>query len=81
MPPDTQASLASAGWSAKLEAVSNKQLVADLLVRLPHDVSLQTIAKEVGFMAGVREGLDELDHGQGVPIEAVEKMIASWTTK
>jgi predicted transcriptional regulator len=61
--------------------MSNKQLVSDLLVRLPEDVSLQTIAKEVEFMAGVREGIDQIDRGQGVPVEAVEKMIASWTTR
>jgi hypothetical protein len=81
MPPNTTTSLASADRRTSLVAVSDKQLVSDLLVRLPDDVSLQTIAKEVEFMAGVREGVEQLDHGQGVPIEAVEKMIASWTTK
>jgi predicted transcriptional regulator len=61
--------------------VSNKQLVSSLLDRLPDDVSLHDIAKEIEFISGVREGLDQLDRGDGVPIEDVEKMIASWTTK
>jgi predicted transcriptional regulator len=61
--------------------MSNKELVADLLTRLPDDVSLQQIAREVEFVAGVREGLDQLDRGEGVPIDQVEKLIASWTTK
>jgi predicted transcriptional regulator len=61
--------------------VSNKQLVSNLLERLPDDVSLRDIAKEIEFISGVREGLDQLDRGDGVPIEDVEKMIASWTTK
>lgn len=61
--------------------VSNKQLVSNLLDRLPDDVSLRDIAKEIEFISGVREGLDQLDRGDGVPLEDVEKMIASWTTK
>jgi predicted transcriptional regulator len=61
--------------------MSNKEVVSDLLTRLPHDVSLQEIAREIEFIAGVREGLDQLDRGEGVPIEQVEKMIESWTAK
>ena len=61
--------------------MSNKEVVSDLLSRLPHDVSLQEIAREIEFIAGVREGLDQLDRGEGVPIDQVEKMIESWTTK
>jgi predicted transcriptional regulator len=62
-------------------AMSNKEVVSDLLSRLPQDVSLQRIAREIEFIAGVREGLAQLDRGEGVPIEQVEKMIDSWTTK
>ena len=61
--------------------MSNKEVVSDLLTRLPDNVSLQQIAREVEFVAGVREGLDQLDRGEGVEIEMVEKMIESWTTK
>ncbi|HRE84484.1 MAG TPA: hypothetical protein PLN52_25805 [Opitutaceae bacterium] len=61
--------------------MSNKELVSDLLTRLPDDVSLEQIAREVEFVAGVREGLAQLDRGEGVPVEKVEQMIASWTTR
>ncbi|MBP7142257.1 MAG: hypothetical protein KBA71_10150 [Opitutaceae bacterium] len=61
--------------------MSNKEVVADLLTRLPDDVSLQQIAREVAFVAGIREGLDQLDHGEGIEIERVEKLIESWTTR
>lgn len=64
-----------------ISAMSNKQVVADLLTRLPDDVSLQQIAPEVDFIAGVREGLDQLDHGKGIEIEKVERLIESWTTR
>ena len=61
--------------------MSNKEVVSDLLTRLPDDVSLQQIAREVEFVAGVREGLAQLDRGEGVEIEDVEKLIESWTTR
>ncbi len=61
--------------------MSNKELVSDLLTRLPDDVSLQEIAREVEFVAGVQEGLDQLDRGEGIEIDQVEKMIESWTTE
>ncbi len=61
--------------------MSNKEVFSDLLTRLPDDVSLQQIAREVEFVAGVREGLTQLDRGEGVAVEQVEKMIESWTTK
>ncbi len=56
-------------------------MVSDLLTRLPDDVSLRQIAREVEFVAGVREGFDQLDRGEGVAIDRVEEMIESWITK
>ncbi len=61
--------------------MSNKDVVSDLLTRLPDDVSLQQIAREVEFIAGVREGLTQLDRGEGVEIDEVETLIQSWATK
>ncbi len=61
--------------------MSNKELVSDLLTRLPDNVSLQEIAREVEFVAGVREGLDQIDRGEGVEVGKVEQMITAWTSK
>jgi predicted transcriptional regulator len=61
--------------------MSNKEIVLDLVKRLPDDASLHDIAREIEFIAGVREGLAELDRGEGVPIEDVEKKLSSWASK
>ena len=53
--------------------MTNKQIVQDLLQRLPETASLSDIAREIEFIAGVREGLAELDRGEGIPLEEVEK--------
>jgi len=52
-----------------------------LLRRLPDDTSLQDIARELEFIAAVRQGLSDLDNGESVPIEDVEKELPSWIIK
>lgn len=61
--------------------VSNKEIVIDLIGRLPEDATLLEIAKEIEFVAGVREGFAQLDRGEGVPLEEVEKQLPTWITK
>ena len=58
--------------------MSNKQIVEDLLQRIPEGASLHDIAREIEFIAGVRQGVAELDRGEGIPIEAVERELPSW---
>jgi hypothetical protein len=60
--------------------MSNKEAVIELVKRLPPDVSLREIIQGIEFIAVVREGLDEIDQGQGVSIAAVEQMLEAWTT-
>lgn len=61
--------------------MSDKEIVAQLLARLPENVSLAQIAREIEFIASVREGIDELDRGEGVSVLKVEETIALWDTK
>ena len=53
--------------------MSNKELVADLIGRLPDDASLLDIAREIEFVAGVRDGFAQLDLGEGRPLEDVAR--------
>jgi predicted transcriptional regulator len=53
--------------------MSNKQIVEDLLQRIPEDASLRDIAREIEFVDAVRKGLAELDRGERIPIEEVER--------
>ena len=58
--------------------MSNKEIVADLLQCLPSDASLHEIAREIEFVAAVREGLEELYRGERIPLEQIEKELPSW---
>ena len=61
--------------------MSTKQIVQDLLQRLPENVSLHDVVKEIEFIAAVREGLEELDRGGRIPIEDIERELPSWVIR
>ncbi|MEY4388108.1 MAG: hypothetical protein RLY20_3391 [Verrucomicrobiota bacterium] len=61
--------------------MSDKELVADLVKRLPDNSTLHDIAREIEFVAGVREGFAELDRGEGVALEEVAQQLPQWITK
>ena len=61
--------------------MSNREIAIDLIQKLPEDASLLDIAREIEFVAGVREGFDQIERGEGVPAEKVRKMIPAWIVK
>ena len=61
--------------------MSNKQIVQDLLDKLPEDVSLHDLAREIEFVAGVRQGFAEIDRGERIPIEEIERELPSWVIR
>ena len=61
--------------------MTNKEIVQNLLRRIPDDTSLQEIARELEFIAAVRQGLSELDNGDAVPLDEVENELPSWIIK
>ena len=68
-------------YQVQTAAMTNKEIVQDLLRRIPDDASLQDIARELEFIAAVRQGLSELDNGDSVSIDEVEKELPSWIIK
>ena len=61
--------------------MSNREIAIDLIQKLPEDASLLDIARELQFVAGVREGFEHIERGEGVPVEKVREMIPSWVVK
>jgi predicted transcriptional regulator len=61
--------------------MSDKQLVVELLNRLPADAKLQDIGKEIEFLAAIREGEEQADRGEVVSHEQVKREFASWISK
>ena len=63
------------------QGMGTKQIVEDLLQKLPENVTLYDVAREIEFVASVRQGLVELDRGEGVPLEEVERELPAWVIK
>ncbi len=47
--------------------MSNQEIAIDLIRKLPGEPSLHEIAREIEFLAAVREGFQQLERGEGVP--------------
>ena len=74
----TKRPLEKTAYEVQTATMTNKEIVQDLLRRIPDDASLQDIARELEFIAAVRQGLSELDNGDSIPIEEVEQELPSW---
>jgi predicted transcriptional regulator len=61
--------------------MSNREIAIDLIRKLPENASLHEIAREIEFIAGVREGFEQLERGEGLSAEKVREMVPSWTAK
>ena len=60
--------------------MSSKEIVQELLKKIPDEASLTDIAQEIEFVAGIREGLAELDQGQSLTAEQLRTRLHSWTS-
>jgi hypothetical protein len=61
--------------------MSSKDLAIDLIRRLPDEVSLREIARELEFVAGVREGFESFEREGGFTIEEARAKLSEWTAK
>ena len=61
--------------------MSAKEILLEVAEKLPSDATLNDAIYELEFRQGVQQGLDELDRGEGVPIETVKAQIAAWAGK
>jgi hypothetical protein len=67
--------------TGQISKMTSKQIVEDLLQRIPDGASLHDIAREIEFIAAVRQGLGELDRGESFSLDDVERELPSWVIK
>ena len=58
-----------------------KVIVLEAIRKLPDESTFDEIRERIEFIAGVRKGLDEIERGEVVPLDEVEKKIDKWATK
>ena len=60
--------------------MTQKQIALAALEKLPEDSSLDELAERIEFLAAVQKGFGELDRGEGIPHDEVNKQLAAWLT-
>jgi hypothetical protein len=58
--------------------MSAKEIVSNLLERLPDDVSLQEVAREIEFIAAVHEGLESYEREGGIGVNEARAHVSAW---
>ncbi len=58
--------------------MSNRDLVIDLLSKLPEDASLGEIAREIEFLAGIQTAREQAHRREGIPAEDARKLVEAW---
>ena len=58
--------------------MSNRELVLDLVSKLPEDTSLEAIMEKIAFVAGVNEAIAQADRGEVISVEEARRRIKSW---
>ena len=56
-------------------------MALETISHLPEDVSWEVVKERIDFVAAIERGMQELDAGQGVPIEDVENDLREWLSK
>lgn len=55
-----------------------KEQAIKLISSLPEDTDWEVVKERINFVSAIRKGLDELDSGKGIPVEAIEKELSTW---
>jgi predicted transcriptional regulator len=66
--------------SQQIAPMRAKELALDVIKQLPDDATMRELTEEL-YTAAVREGLDELDQGKGIPHDEVKRQFDGWFTK
>jgi predicted transcriptional regulator len=61
--------------------MSDKQAALEAIKRMPEEISLKEISREIEFLAAIREGEDQANQGKVIPLEEVEKNLKTWLSK
>jgi predicted transcriptional regulator len=61
--------------------MSNREIVIDLVGKLPEDTPLEEIARQIDLLAGIRAAREQARRGEGVPAEEVRKLVDTWASQ
>ena len=64
-----------------MQNLSTREILLEVAEKLPPNASLNDAIYELEFRQAVQQSLDELNHGERIPIEEVKARVAKWAGK
>ena len=61
--------------------MSSREMVIELVNRLPADTPLAEIAREIELLAGIEKARGQARRGEGLPAEDARKLVESGASK
>ena len=61
--------------------MSDKQAAIAAIQRLPETATLREISEEIELLAAIREGEEQADKGQVIPLEQLQQNLQQWLSK
>jgi hypothetical protein len=61
--------------------MSNRELVIELVSKLPEDTPLDEIARQIELPAGIRTARAQARQGEGIPAEEARKLVDTWASQ
>ena len=56
-------------------------MVIDLIEKLPEDMPLHDIAREIELIAGIRKAREEAARGEGISAEQAKQLVDVWASR
>jgi hypothetical protein len=60
------------------DTVSNRETVIEFVSKLPEQMSLAEIAREVELLAGIQTAREQARRKEGIPAEDARKLVDTW---
>ncbi len=61
--------------------MSSREMVIELITKLPENMPLSEIAREIELLAGIQTAREQARRSEGIPAEDARKLVNTWTSK
>jgi hypothetical protein len=61
--------------------MSSRETVIEFVSKLPDELSLAEIAREIDLLAGIHAAREQANRGEGMPAEDARKLVDAWVSK
>jgi len=61
--------------------MSSREIVIELVTKLPEDMPLEEIAHEIEMLAGIQTARTQARRKEGIPAEDARKLVNSWASE